>query len=212
LVGMHGKIHTEGSIVPFRISGAFGKRHIYAALASVAVAAHFSSGPPSSSGINIVEAIEAMKEYAPPAGSGRFMRGIKHTGLLDVSMQATPFLVRETIEIIEALHEGWETGRTLVALGDIHVEGESMEDIYISLGEFIGRVADTAYLVGSNARYTADGLSALLGEEHVRIHDSSQECGSIIQQDLRKEDRVFIFGSGESGMEKVVEELRADIS
>ena len=50
---LYGKIHTDGSMVPFRVPLALGKRHIYAALAAVGCAAHFD--------VNIVEAIEGMR-------------------------------------------------------------------------------------------------------------------------------------------------------
>src|SRR3989338_6094306 len=93
--GVHAKVYMDGSVIPFRVPNALGKRHLYAALAAIGVASRFE--------MNIVEAIEGMSKYQAPAGSGRIFPGIKNSALIDASLHATPFLIREMVEIVEGL-------------------------------------------------------------------------------------------------------------
>lgn len=203
---LYGKIHTDGSMVPFRVSLAFGKRHIYAALAAVGCAARFN--------MNIVEAIEGMCGYAAPLGSGRIIRGVKRSVITDASTGATPFLVRELVEIGEALEKNRQKGRTFVALGDLagFGQGEGVRDLHTALGEYIGRIAEELYVVGERVQFTAEAVGALIGEDHIHVCATAEEAGRSIQQALTKDDWVFVFGSPGLGMENVVRELRADIS
>ncbi len=73
-LGTNFKINYEGNIVPVWLKNLFGKEHIYAALAGVAVG--------EISGLNLVEISGALKLYQGFPGRMKLIEGIKNTLIL----------------------------------------------------------------------------------------------------------------------------------
>lgn len=220
--GMHAKVRIDGSTIPFRVPGAFGRRHIYAALAAVGIASRFemnpvrsnaehgsSFGSSASNGMNIVEAIEAMQNYDAPMGTGALQHGIKGSALLDASMHATPFFVRELMEIATLLKSSRDDLRVVVVLSDlVHFgKGEERIKIHEAAGEHVGKVASEAYLVGEQVRFAEQVLGDIIGTDNVRRFENSQEAAHYIQPVINTGDLVIIMGSPELHVETIVEEL-----
>ncbi|MBI2463009.1 MAG: hypothetical protein HYV65_02125 [Candidatus Spechtbacteria bacterium] len=199
--GMHAKVRMEGSIVPFRIPGAFGRRHIYGALAAIGIASRFD--------MNIVEAIGAMNNYKAPMGTGALQHGIKGSVLLDASTHATPFFVRELMDISASLKNDRDDLRVVVALSDlVHFgKGEERIKVHEAMGEYVGKVASKVYLVGEQVRFAEQVISDLIGTDKVHRFENSQEAARDIQPAIRTGDLVIVMGSPESRMETIVEEL-----
>src|SRR5487761_968159 len=160
--GTYAKLHMAGSVVPFHVPHAWGKQHIFAALAALGTANLF--------GMNAVEAIEGMKHYQAPEGSGNIETGIKETIIVDAHLEATPFFARELLETVERVREKSEEAfRIVVVLSDIPGFGEGDEEtqLHKTLGEYIGKVAQEVYLVGERVVFTEETLVQEIGASHV---------------------------------------------
>jgi len=106
-IGMNFRLESNGSFVPVKLKGVFGRGQIYALAAAAAVGL--------SLGMNLVEISEAMRDYKIIEGRTKFMRGINNSWLLDDSYNACPDSVRVALDLLkEVLAE-----RKVAVLGDM---------------------------------------------------------------------------------------------
>ncbi len=200
--GMYAKVHTGGNMVPFHIPHAFGRQHIYAALAALIIADCFD--------MNIIEAIEGMQRYGAPEGNGNIRVGMKGTVIVDASSGATPFFVRELLDVAERIKQAPEKEfRVVVVLGDIIGFGEGDEEaqLHKTLGEYTGRIAQEVYLVGERVVFTEEIVAQELAAEYVHRFDNADTAAKELERNLKKGDMIFIFGTPGVDLKNVVEQI-----
>jgi UDP-N-acetylmuramoyl-tripeptide--D-alanyl-D-alanine ligase len=89
--GITFKVDYEGSSVPVRIFGAFGKHHVYSALAAL--------GAGLAQDFNLIDAGEALFRYKPPPGRLKLIEGVKNTYILDDTYNASPLAVHAALDV-----------------------------------------------------------------------------------------------------------------
>ena len=197
--GVSFKVEYQGNIVPVRLTGAFGKVSVYAALAAAGVGVALK--------MNLVEISEALAQYVPPPGRMTLVPGVKETLLLDDTYNAAP----------QSMHEALDTLRDLLAprriavLGDMLELGKFTEAAHRIVGEQASRVAGIIVTVGVRMRFAGnEAIARGMSEDRVRMFSTTEEAGRCVQELLEPGDLVLVKGSRAMHMEKVVEELRAD--
>lgn len=196
--GVSFKIEYGGSIVPVRLTGAFGKGSAYAALAAGAVGIAMK--------MHLVEISEALAEYIPPPGRMRLSSGIKQTFLIDDSYNASPQAVREALETIADL----PARRRIAVLGDMLELGKYAEAAHRAVGEQAAGTVDAFVAVGERMRFAADeAIARGMTQERVKMFSTNAEAGRFVQELLEPGDLVLVKGSRAMHMEEVVEELRS---
>ncbi len=203
--GISFKIQQNGSMVPIRLHGVFGKPSCYAATAAAAVALVLNK--------NMVEISEALAGYESPPGRLHLLKGIKHSFILDDTYNASPEAMRTALDTLKAL----PGKRKIAVLGDMLEIGKYTESAHRSIGDQAAQCVDVLITVGSRAKFVADeamtrGLqedSRTLSHEQVMTFDDPTEAGKILDPLIQEGDIILVKGSQGMRMEKVVYEIMA---
>ena len=206
--GTNFKINHKGNIVPFWLERLFGKEHIYAALASTAVGAMF--------GLNLVQISQALKSYQGIRGRMRLIKGIKNSWILDSSARAGVYSIIEALEILRQINPSpFDASRQrargkIAVLGDVLDIGKYAIEAHESIGEKVGSCVDLLFTIGPRAKFIArTALKKGIPEENIFQFDKSEDAGKVLQEKIKQGDLIFIAGSKEMKMEKIVEEIKA---
>lgn len=202
-LGTNFKINYEGNIVPVWLKNLFGKEHIYAALAGVAVG--------ELSGLNLVEVSGALKSYQGFSGRLKLIEGIKNTLILDDSESATPLSMMEGLDILKRIEISGpdKRGRKIAVLGDIIGIGQYVPETHEAIGEMVKAAADVLFTVGPRAKFYAEGAKRKgFAPDKIFSFNEVPETGLALQKELKQGDLVLIDGSRELQMVRVVNEIR----
>lgn len=192
------KIQHAGNTVPFRASGAFGEPQAYAAAAATAVGITL--------GLNLVEISEAIKDYVPPAGRLRLIRGIKNSFVLDDTYNAAPEAMRAALDTLKSL----PGKRKIAVLGDMLEIGRFAEQAHRATGDQAAKFVDLLFCVGPRTKFIADeALVQGMRHEQILKFDDSESAGRALDPMIRPGDLILVKGSQSMRMEKVVEEIMA---
>ena len=160
---------------------------------------------PHAMNMNLVEIAEALKEFEPPAGRLRLMRGIRNSLILDDTYNAAP----------EAMHMALDTLRDLPAkrkiavLGDMLEIGGFTEQAHREIGMKAAKFCDIIFTVGDRAKFIADSaIKKGMPKKNVRSFDTADEAKLPVQELLRQGDLVLVKASHSIGLEKIVEEIK----
>lgn len=203
--GISFKIQHKGNTVPFRMSGAFGEPQAYAVAAAAAVGIAL--------GLNLVEISEAIKDYAPPAGRLRLIKGIKNSFILDDTYNAAPEAMRAALDTLKSL----PGKRKIAILGDMLEIGKYTEQVHRAMGDRVAGFVDLLITVGPRAKFIADEALSRGVEPHAgRLEasqifkfDDSESAGRALDPMIQPGDLILVKGSQSMRMEKVVEEIMA---
>lgn len=203
---MHVKVDHNGTLIPFNVSNAFGKRAVYAAVAALGVALRYD--------INLVTAAQDLKHYRAPQGELTVQTGVKYTALFSHYRDTTPFSAREALEFIGSMREAGHIQRAVVVLGDVllHHPGEA-EGLHRTLGELAAHTADILVLAGQRVIFTAEeaqkhGMAAENIYHFDHTFDLVADAAQKTQEIIKKGDGVLVVGAEEMEMHKVVQELK----
>ena len=202
-LGTNFKINYEGNIVPVWLKNLFGKEHIYAALAGVAVG--------EISGLNLVEISGALKLYQGFPGRMKLIEGIKNTLILDDSESAMPLSMQEALDVLKRIEIGGsdKRGRKIAVLGDIIGAGEYSPEIHEAIGEEVKTSVDLLFTVGPRAKFYAEGAKKKgFLEDKIFSFNEAGAAGLALQKEIKAGDLILIDGSRELQMIKVVDEIR----
>jgi UDP-N-acetylmuramoyl-tripeptide--D-alanyl-D-alanine ligase len=196
--GVSFKLEYQGNIIPVRLSGAFGKSVVYAALAAAAVGIAMK--------MNLVEISEALGDYLPPPHRLCYVPGVKRTSLLDDTYNASPLSMHAALDIVEEL----PAKRKILVLGDMLELGKYAEAAHRTVGERVARIADIFVTVGERMRFAAhEAIDRGMDTSRIRMFSTAGEAGRYVQEILEPGDLVLVKGSRAMRMEKIIEELRA---
>ncbi|MFC1595030.1 UDP-N-acetylmuramoyl-tripeptide--D-alanyl-D-alanine ligase [Patescibacteria group bacterium] len=194
--GFSFKLEYDGNTVPVRINGAFGKQHIYAALAAAAVGI--------AKGLNIIEISEALTAYESPPGRLKLIPGIKETRIIDDTYNASPLAMHAALDVVKEL----DAKRKICVLGDMMEIGKFTIQAHQIAGKRARIVSDIIFTVGPRAKFIAEeAIEEGMTEHNVSSFNNSEEAGRKLQEILEPGDLVLIKGSQAMRMEKIVEEI-----
>ncbi len=197
------RIDQRGSSLPVIIEGVLGRNHIYASLASLAIAFSLK--------LNMIEAINALKNYEIPPGRMHLLNGIKETFIIDDTYNSSPFACQsalKTLGLINFSNFPEKQMRKIAILGDMLELGKHTEESHKNIGKFAQENADILISVGLRAKFIKLGAIEMgMKEENTFEFLNAQEVGEFLKDFIQKNDLILIKGS--QGM-KIVEFILLD--
>ncbi|KKR43932.1 hypothetical protein A2356_03505 [Candidatus Nomurabacteria bacterium RIFOXYB1_FULL_39_16] len=198
------RVDDKGSSFPVVIEGVFGRNHIYASLAALAL----------SSGLkfNMLDATNSLKNYDVPPGRMRLLDGIEESFIIDDTYNSSPFACESALKTLGEIK--WD-GRKVAVLGDMLELGRHTIEAHKNIGkiakENLGRKEDILMVVGQRAKAIKEGaISAGMYGENVFEFLDSYEAGDFIKTFIKNGDMILVKGSQGVRMERVVEAILLD--
>lgn len=195
-LGMSFRLEHNGSFVPVKLKGVFGKPQVYALAAAATVGL--------SLGMNLVEIAEAMKNYQIPKGRTKFISGINDSWILDDTYNACPDSVLAALDLIKSI----SAERKIVVLGTMKELGSLSLEAHQAIGKTIAEIADVFVAIGQEMTIAKD----VVVEENPKIEvfwfENSEKAKESVKKILQKGDLVLVKGSRAMEMEKITEELK----
>jgi len=201
--GLSFKVDYQGSNVPIRQRNLYAKHQAYSIMAGAAVGLIFK--------MNLVEIAAALKDYQPPPGRLRLLKGIKKTWIVDDTYNSSPSSSLGALELLEKMAKPEESSRKIAALGDMLELGAFTEEAHRKVGAKAAQVVDILLAVGEKSIFMADEAKQNgLPKENVWYFASSEEAGRELQELLHEGDIILVKGSQGIRMEKIVKEIMAE--
>jgi UDP-N-acetylmuramoyl-tripeptide--D-alanyl-D-alanine ligase len=197
-MGVSFKIHHGDTFVPMKVKGLLGFHQIYAVLAAAAVGVHY--------GMNLIQVSEIFKEFHPPKGRMKLVKGIKETLIIDDTYNASPESTHAALEALSNIAR-YKDGRKIAVLGDMLELGRYSITAHQNIGNFAAKHCDMLFCVGSRAKWIADAAENQMKEGSIFTFNTSSDAGRVLQDQMRKGDVILIKGSRGMKMERVVEEI-----
>lgn len=197
--GINFKINYGSISMPVHIMGTIGYQHAYAVLAALLVGV--------SREINLVSAVEWLREYNTPPGRLKIVEGIRSTTILDDTYNASP---TAAYAALEALREVKTRGRKIAVLGDMLELGKHTIEEHRKVGEKAAGTCDILFVVGMRAETVAESAEkAGMAREHIVRFSDSRAAGTALKEVLKEGDIVLVKGSQGMRMERIVREVMA---
>jgi UDP-N-acetylmuramoyl-tripeptide--D-alanyl-D-alanine ligase len=206
--GLAHRSTAEGNSFPVVVEGVFGRNHVYAALASFALISGLK--------FNMVNAINALKNYSISPGRMRLLEGIEDCLIIDDTYNSSPFACEfalKTLKEIKFLPH--QTGRKIAVLGDMLELGKHTIEAHKNIGkiaeENLSGKEDALIVVGPRAKAIKEGaLLAGMNQENVFEFLNSSEAAKFIKTFAQKGDFILVKGSQGMRMERIVEAILLD--
>jgi UDP-N-acetylmuramoyl-tripeptide--D-alanyl-D-alanine ligase len=188
------RVENGGSSLPVIINGVLGRNHIYASLGALAVSFALK--------LNMVTAIEKLKNYEIPPGRMHLLKGIKNTLIIDDTYNSSPFACEAGLK---TLGEMKYSGRKIAILGDMLELGKHTKEAHENIGKICKENCDILFSVGPRSISIHDSaLENGFIKENLFKFNNSIETGEFLINFLQKNDLIFIKGSQGMRMEKIV--------
>lgn len=202
--GINFRLDVDGNSLPVNLEGIFGKNHVYSALASLSFC--FSQK------LNMLKAIDALKNYEVPPGRMRLLKGINDSMIVDDTYNSSPMALRAGLQTLGEIKikKGLSAhaGRKIAVLGDMLELGKHTEEMHTEMGNSIKENADILVVVGQRANFFKVGaLFAGMEEKNIFDFSNSIEAGEFLKTFVQTRDIVFIKGSQGVRMERAVEAI-----
>ena len=196
--GVNFKVDYKGSNVPVRLKEILGIHQLCPILAAIAVGLTFK--------MNLVEISQSLKNYQPPAGRLRLLKGIKNSWVIDDTYNASPSSTLAALEVLAKTK-----GRKIAALGDMLELGSFTEEAHRQVGAKAAKSVDLLLTVGERTLFVADQARRnSLSEDQILHFANSEEAARFLQDLVRAGDVVLAKGSQSMRMEKIVKEIMAE--
>ena len=194
------RVDDNGKSLPVIIEGVFGKNHIYASLGALAL----SSGLK----LNMLDAINRLKNYEVPPGRMRLLKGINNSFIIDDTYNSSPFACESGLK---TLGEVKNIGRKIAVLGDMLELGKHTKNAHENVGKVAKDNADILVVVGQRADNIKSGaLEVGMDDEKIFDFANSYDAGNFLKEFMKENDLVFIKGSQGMRMERTVEAILED--
>lgn len=193
------KLEFRGSSVPARLVNVLGVQHLYSALAAASVGITFN--------MNLVEIVEALKEFQPLPGRMHLIKGIKNTLIVDDTYNAALLSMEAALESLKIL----ENRRKIVVLGDMLEIGEYAPEAHKRIGKKAAETAGLIFTVGPRAKFIAEeAIKQGFPDNRIFQFMVSDDAAIKVQEEIKENDVILIKGSRAMKMEKVVKEIMAE--
>ncbi len=198
--GFAHKTMDEGASLPVVIEGVFGRNHIYASLASLALSKGLK--------FNIINAIDALKNYDVPPGRMRLLKGVNDSLIIDDSYNSSPIACQSALE---TLGEVKTNGRKIAVLGDMLELGKHTEEAHKNIGKIAKENCGVLIVVGPRAQAIKEG-ALLAGMNNANIFEflDPYKAGEFMKTFVQRGDLILVKGSQGMRMERVVEVILLD--
>ncbi|MBI3888634.1 hypothetical protein HY311_02475 [Candidatus Nomurabacteria bacterium] len=194
------RVDVEGKSLPVVIDGVFGRNHVYASLAALAMAYSLK--------LNMLDAVHALKNYDVPPGRMRLLKGINETLIIDDTYNSSPFACEFALK---TLGEVKTSGRKIAILGDMLELGKHTGEAHKNIGKIAKDNCDVLMVVGPRAQAIKEGaVEAGMPPEKIFEAADSGEVGGFMKTFAQKDDLVLIKGSQGMRMERVVSAILLD--
>jgi len=194
------RIDADGKSLPVAIEGVFGKNHLYASLASLALSFGLK--------LNMLEATNALKNYEVPPGRMRLLAGINNSFIIDDTYNSSPFACESALKTLGDIKD---KGRKIAVLGDMLELGKHTEEAHKNIGKIAKENVDILIVVGQRARSIKIGAVEVgMKEKNIFEFSNSTEAGEFLKTFVKKEDLVLVKGSQGVRMERTVEAILLD--
>jgi len=198
--GIMFRVDEDGSSLPVVIEGVFGRNHVYAALATLALAHSLK--------LNMLQAINALKNYDVPPGRMRLLSGIKNTLIIDDTYNSSPFACESALKTIGVIKS---KDRKIAVLGDMLELGKYTEEAHKNIGKLARENIDVLVVVGARAKaIKAGALEAGFDDENIFEFMTSVEAGEWVKTFIKKGDIILFKASQGMRMERAVEAILED--
>ncbi|MFZ3015715.1 MAG: Mur ligase family protein [Minisyncoccia bacterium] len=194
------RIDQGGSSLPVIIDGVFGRNHIYASLAALAVSFGLK--------LNMINAVNSLRRYEVPSGRMCLLAGINDSVIIDDTYNSSPFACASALK---TLGEIKLKGRKIAVLGDMLELGKHTEEAHKNIGQIAKEYADILIVVGVRAKaIKAGALDVGMKEKNIFEFDNSREAGEFLKTFIKKGDSILIKGSQGVRMERAVGAILQD--
>ncbi len=194
------RIDEGGTSLPVTIDGVFGRNHIYASLASLALALALK--------FNIINAIDALKNYDVSPGRMRLLLGVDDSLIIDDTYNSSPIACESALKTFAEIKN---KKRKVAVLGDMLELGKHTKEAHRNVGIIAKEYTDVLVVVGSRAKDIKGGaLEAGMNEANIFEFLNSYEASDFIKTFVKKGDLVLVKGSQGMRMERVVEAILLD--
>jgi UDP-N-acetylmuramoyl-tripeptide--D-alanyl-D-alanine ligase len=202
--GLTFRIDEGGKSLPVVVDGVFGKNHIYAALGALAL----SSGLK----LNMLEAINKLKNYNISPGRMRLLLGINDSFIIDDTYNSSPFASVSALKTLGEVGHGSEpVSRKIAVLGDMLELGHHTEEAHKNVGKVAKENVDILLVVGPRAEKIKEGaIEAGMEENKIFEFLDSYKAGEFLKTFIQKNDFILIKGSQGMRMERAVEAVLLD--
>src|SRR3989344_1533746 len=193
------RVDEGGNSLPVTIDGVFGKNHIYASLAALALSYGFKW--------NMLDATNALKNYDVPPGRMRLLEGRNGTLIIDDTYNSSPFACESALKTLGEV----KGDRKVAILGDMLELGKHTEEEHKNIGKIAKENSDVLLVVGPRAeKIKAGATEAGMNPMNIFEFSNSYQAGEFIKTFVKKGDLILIKGSQGMRMERVVAEILLD--
>lgn len=198
------RVDVEGNSLPVTIEGVFGRNHVYASLAALALSFGLK--------FNMLDATNALKNYDVPPGRMRLLKGIDDSLIIDDTYNSSPFACESALKTLGAIKDHKEGERRKIAiLGDMLELGRHTEEAHKNIGKIVKENTDVLVVVGARAQaIKAGALEAGMSPKNLYEFLNSHEAAEFVKTFVKKGDLVLVKGSQGMRMERVVEAILFD--
>lgn len=205
--GMTAQIYVGEATAPIEIKGTIGNHALLSTMGGVAVGSVFKK--------TVDEMVATLKDYDPPPGRMRILRGVKETLVIDDTYNSSPAAASAALDALafvgppfaKARHK---RGRKIAVLGDMLELGRHSVEEHRKLGVHTAKCATLLLTVGFRARDVAEAaLDAGMKDGAILQYEDSEKAGDELEALVKPGDTILIKGSQGMRMEKIVEMLMA---
>lgn len=186
-------LHSPDGETPVNLAVA-GKHNVSNALAAAALA--------MAAGAGLAQVKSGLEAFVSVKGRMNIVPGLKHATVIDDSYNASPSSFRAAIDVL-AITEGV----TIVVMGDMGELGSGAQQAHRDIGAYArARGVDYFFGVGPLSRLAVESF----GENATYLDDRDQFV-SAIKPLLNRAVTVLVKGSRSQGMEKLVQQIQAEV-
>ena len=197
------RVDEEGKSLPVVIEGVFGRNHIYASLASLALISGLK--------FNMLEAIDALKNYDVPPGRMRLLGGINHSLIIDDTYNSSPFACEAALKTLGEIKYKETSTRKIAVLGDMLELGKHTMEAHKNIGKIAKDNVEVLVVVGPRAKGIKEGaMDSGMNEANTFEFLDSYQAAEFMKTFVQKGDLVLVKGSQGMRMERVTAALLLD--
>jgi UDP-N-acetylmuramoyl-tripeptide--D-alanyl-D-alanine ligase len=191
------RVDEEGNSLPVILEEMFGKNHIYASLGALALVSGLK--------LNLLEAINQLKNYKAPAGRMCLLKGINNSLIIDDTYNSSPFACKTGLA---TLGEIKNEGRKIAVLGDMLELGKHTKVAHEEIGEVAKESAEILVVVGPRALSIKQGaLEAGMSQKKIFDFSDARQAGEFLKNFVKENDLIFVKGSQGMRLERTVEAI-----
>jgi len=194
------RVDEGGDSLPVVIEKVFGRNHMYASLASLALVLGLK--------FNVINAISALKNYDVPPGRMRLLQGMNNSLIIDDTYNSSPFACQSALK---TLGETKNQIRKIAVLGDMLELGKHTIEAHKNIGKIAKENCDALDVVGPRAKAIKEGaIEAGMNEKNIFEFLNSYQTADFMKTFVKKGDLTLVKGSQGVRMERVVEAILLD--